>query len=174
MSGQKIVDLRPTIPLTTARPPGEGPWALEDVLERLADAADHLHHDHSCDTHGWETARAAATEARRMAKLLRESGSRLTIGGPLILTAASDTPTPMTYGGGVAVTTTIVNPIREPRPAHLITPCPSCGWHGNGVQDPLFTEHYTTTDRTMLCQQPAIQQLAIRLHTQNPTVGSGG
>lgn len=40
------------------------PWPLYDTLTRLVDAADHLHGAHSCDTHGWENARAAADSGR--------------------------------------------------------------------------------------------------------------
>jgi hypothetical protein len=49
----------------------DSPWPLLDVLARLADAADHLHTDHNCDTHGWETVRAAAEHARVYVDRLR-------------------------------------------------------------------------------------------------------
>ncbi|OHD26622.1 MAG: hypothetical protein A2Y38_15720 [Spirochaetes bacterium GWB1_59_5] len=48
---------QPDFPLL---PPGvaylgdDQPWPLVDVLERLTRAAEHLLHDHCCDTHGWE------------------------------------------------------------------------------------------------------------------------
>jgi len=42
------------------------PWALPDVLRRLADAVDHLLHDHDCDGHGYEWIGLARDEARLM------------------------------------------------------------------------------------------------------------
>ena len=44
----------------------ETPWPLPSVLERLCEAADHLHNDHNCDAHGWETACEARDSARRI------------------------------------------------------------------------------------------------------------
>ena len=48
----------------------DAPYAVHDVLTRLADAADHLHHDHNCDADGWEMTRAAAASARRIVAAL--------------------------------------------------------------------------------------------------------
>lgn len=42
------------------------PWPLRDVLERLADAAEHLLDDHGCDTHGHEGVRFACLAAGRI------------------------------------------------------------------------------------------------------------
>lgn len=39
-------------------------WPLRDVLEKLAGAAEHLLHDHDCDSHGWEGVHYAAQAAR--------------------------------------------------------------------------------------------------------------
>lgn len=40
------------------------PWALYRIVERLADAADHLLRDHDCDAHGYEAVNAARDAAR--------------------------------------------------------------------------------------------------------------
>ena len=48
----------------------DAPYAVHDVLTRLADAADHLHEDHNCDCDGWEMTRAAAASARRIVAAL--------------------------------------------------------------------------------------------------------
>lgn len=50
----------------------DGPWPLHSVLEKLADAADHLLRDHCCDSHGYEEVCAARDSARRIAKRLLE------------------------------------------------------------------------------------------------------
>lgn len=39
-------------------------WPLHSVLKRLADAAEHLLHDHDCDNHGWEGVGYAVEAAR--------------------------------------------------------------------------------------------------------------
>jgi hypothetical protein len=41
-------------------------WPLRDVLARLADAAEHLLHDHGCDLHGHEEIRRAVIRAREI------------------------------------------------------------------------------------------------------------
>jgi hypothetical protein len=46
-------------------------WPIPDVLERLADAADHLRGDHSCDAEGHEGVLYAAQAARAHAMNLR-------------------------------------------------------------------------------------------------------
>lgn len=46
-------------------------WPLADVLEKLADVAKHLLHDHNCDSHGHEEARAAGIKAREYALAVR-------------------------------------------------------------------------------------------------------
>lgn len=40
-------------------------WSLSDVLEKLADGADHLLADHDCDAHGWEQLAEASAVARK-------------------------------------------------------------------------------------------------------------
>jgi hypothetical protein len=57
----------------------DGPWPLFSVLKKLADAADHLLNEHSCDAHGYEEVGAARDSARRIiAKLVADlnKGSR--------------------------------------------------------------------------------------------------
>jgi hypothetical protein len=39
-------------------------WPIQDVLMKLADAVDHLLHDHDCDMHGYETISYAVVAAR--------------------------------------------------------------------------------------------------------------
>lgn len=51
----------------------DGPYAVLDVLQILADAADHLLSSHSCDRHGWETVDAAADSARRIIESVNEA-----------------------------------------------------------------------------------------------------
>lgn len=46
------------------------PWPVQDVLRRLADAADHLLRAHGCDVHGYEGITIAAQEARKLADAL--------------------------------------------------------------------------------------------------------
>jgi hypothetical protein len=58
-------------------------WPIADVLERLADAADHLRQDHDCDALGHEGVLYAAQAARAHVKLLRAA-----------LSPAAPTPTP--------------------------------------------------------------------------------
>ena len=48
----------------------DAPYAVHDVLTRLADAAEHLHRDHDCDADGWEMTEAAAASARRIVAAL--------------------------------------------------------------------------------------------------------
>lgn len=56
------------------------PWAIPDVLERLAAAADHLLLNHSCDHLGYEGINAARDAARahveRLAALRSRSSAR--------------------------------------------------------------------------------------------------
>lgn len=40
------------------------PWPPRDVVRRLADAVDHLLHDHDCDAHGHEEVKRCLDEAR--------------------------------------------------------------------------------------------------------------
>jgi hypothetical protein len=63
------------------------PWNLPDVLDRLANAADHLLTDHGCDTHGWEMARGCANRARKLSALGRSMQ-------PLAYPLASSPPPP--------------------------------------------------------------------------------
>lgn len=49
------------------------PWPVQDVLIKLADAADLLLGRHNYDGHGWEEIGRARDEARRMADDLRRS-----------------------------------------------------------------------------------------------------
>lgn len=54
-------------------------WPLSDVLNKLADATEHLLRDHNCDEHGWETFKYAALAARRHVALIvaaKPSGAR--------------------------------------------------------------------------------------------------
>lgn len=51
---------------------GDTPWPLDDVLERLADAAEHLLDAHSCDAHGYEKVQHAAKAAREYVAGLRD------------------------------------------------------------------------------------------------------
>lgn len=46
------------------------PYPLREVLEQLADAADHLLGTHSCDAHGYEGVGLARDAARRMVAVL--------------------------------------------------------------------------------------------------------
>jgi hypothetical protein len=48
-------------------------WPVHDLLRVLADAADHLLHDHDCDTHGWEVYGGARDAAR---DLVRRAGGK--------------------------------------------------------------------------------------------------
>jgi hypothetical protein len=52
----------------------EGHWPLHDVLEKLADAADHLLKGHDCDAHGHEVVQQAAIEARRIVGVIKAGG----------------------------------------------------------------------------------------------------
>jgi len=45
-------------------------WPLRDVLRRLADGADHLLKDHSCDAHGYEELGSARDAARSILESL--------------------------------------------------------------------------------------------------------
>jgi hypothetical protein len=47
------------------------PWGLPSVLERLAEAADHLLNDHNCDIHGHEGIGLARDEARLLLAALK-------------------------------------------------------------------------------------------------------
>jgi hypothetical protein len=53
------------------------PWPLRDVLARLADAADHLLHDHDCSAHGHEGVLEAVTQARRILHSLPHTPDRI-------------------------------------------------------------------------------------------------
>ena len=44
----------------------DSPYPLRDILQILADAADHLLGDHSCDAHGYEGVGMARDHARRL------------------------------------------------------------------------------------------------------------
>jgi hypothetical protein len=44
------------------------PWPVVRIVERLADAADHLMRDHDCDAHGYESVCAARDAAREWLK----------------------------------------------------------------------------------------------------------
>ncbi len=46
------------------------PFPLQQILERLCDAVDHLLDDHSCDTHGHEGIRYAQQAGRYVARLM--------------------------------------------------------------------------------------------------------
>jgi hypothetical protein len=48
----------------------DSPWPLKEVLQRLADAADHLLGEHSCDAHGYEGVGYARDAARRILLVL--------------------------------------------------------------------------------------------------------
>ena len=48
-------------------------WGLFDVLDRLAEGADHLFTVHGCDAHGYETLMAARDSAREIGPALREA-----------------------------------------------------------------------------------------------------
>jgi hypothetical protein len=54
------------------------PWPLRDVLTRLADAADHLLKDHSCDAHGYEGLGDARDAARRYAAMSKPAAAATT------------------------------------------------------------------------------------------------
>jgi hypothetical protein len=43
----------------------DGPWPLVDVLDCLADAADHLLNEHNCDMHSHEQVATARDFARQ-------------------------------------------------------------------------------------------------------------
>jgi hypothetical protein len=55
----------------------DSPWALLDVLEKLADAADHLLGEHACDGHGYEGVAAARDAARRIVEEVRSGGAHV-------------------------------------------------------------------------------------------------
>jgi hypothetical protein len=48
----------------------DAPWPLRDALMRLADGADHLLNDHSCDQHGYEELCQARDSARKIVESL--------------------------------------------------------------------------------------------------------
>lgn len=48
----------------------DSPWSFISVLERLADAADHLLKGHDCDAHGWEGIGLARNAAREIVRSL--------------------------------------------------------------------------------------------------------
>lgn len=52
----------------------DSPWPLPDVLKKLADAADHLLSDHSCDAHGHE----GVAQARDTARVIVEKMMNMT------------------------------------------------------------------------------------------------
>ena len=47
------------------------PATVPDLLERLAEAAEHLLHDHDCDLHGWEGVERSVRQAREAAVRIR-------------------------------------------------------------------------------------------------------
>jgi hypothetical protein len=47
------------------------PWPLADVLDKLADATEHLLANHGCDEHGWEVWHGCVARARRYVTELR-------------------------------------------------------------------------------------------------------
>jgi hypothetical protein len=69
-------DAEPETRASLTAPPlqiGLSAWSLDLVLERLADAADHLRGAHNCDAHGHEGVLYAAQAAREHVKILRGS-----------------------------------------------------------------------------------------------------
>jgi hypothetical protein len=54
----------------------DSPWALLDVLEKLAGAADHLLGEHAYDGHGYEGIAAARDAARHIVQRVRSNGAR--------------------------------------------------------------------------------------------------
>ena len=53
---------------TPCRCDKDQPWPLRDIVAKLADAAEHLLHDHSCDAHGHEEIERALKRAREWLK----------------------------------------------------------------------------------------------------------
>jgi len=49
-------------------------WPVTDVLDKLADATQHLMNDHNCDHHGWELANGGIERARAYAASIRLTG----------------------------------------------------------------------------------------------------
>lgn len=63
-NAKKVVSLRAEVARLRALLREDMPWPLRDVVARLADAADHLLCDHSCDAHGHEGVRICVVHAR--------------------------------------------------------------------------------------------------------------
>lgn len=61
---QKMLAAEQGRPEGAARIGMDTPWPLTACVHRLCDAADHLLHDHNCDTHGYEEVIAARDAAR--------------------------------------------------------------------------------------------------------------
>jgi len=74
MSRSDIADLAPLHALSA----GDA-WSAARIIERLADAADHLLGDHDCDAHGWEGVQAARDAARELLVRFKARGPQRTI-----------------------------------------------------------------------------------------------